>query len=208
MNKLLLNWKAGQLRRPHGFWGRRMADNMQKGNVIFYDWMLPQIDLGQSKNILEIGYGTGFVLNKFASEFSGACFYGIDFSKIMHLKSLVVNKEHIERGKMFLSFGDILDYSPAVKFDAAYCLNVIYFWADLRNYFRKAASLMEKEGKFYIYMASPESLIELKLGLTSTFNKHEAADVVSALKASGFSKADLITGRTHNINHNCIIAQK
>lgn len=208
MKKFILNLYAKQLKRPSGLFGKYLAKKMQQAHYNTYTWIISLIDFNNVKNILEIGYGTGVPLSLIASEHPDINLYGIDFSEVMYNKAIITNKSFIEKEKMFLEFGDVINYSPAVKFDAVYCINVIYFWNDLNKYLSKVSSLLNPGGKFYIYMTSPETLLKLGLGLTDTFNKYSVEDAAAALRQCGFSKTEYVVQPDPKYVSHCLTATK
>jgi chemotaxis methyl-accepting protein methylase len=74
-------------------------------------------------------------------------------------------------------------------FDKIFCLNVVYFWNELRTPFEKVLSLLKKGGAFHIYMADKNTLLEKKTP-DSVFNKYSIEQVVEALKAAGFENVE------------------
>jgi len=208
MSKIFLKLFAKQLRRPTGLFGKFVAGKMEAGNYKMYESLVSQVDFSNAKNIMEIGYGTAKALNIIAEKQPEIKLYGIDFSEVMYKKALQASKNLIENKRMFLDYGDLLDYAPPLKFDIIYCINVIYFWNDLEKYLRKVYALLNNGGCFYINMADPETLIKLKVGETDTFNKHYPNDVVSVLEKCGFNNI----GHTHvsenNLTAYCIKAKK
>jgi Predicted methyltransferase (contains TPR repeat) len=208
MNKFYLKLVARQLKRPKGFLGNIVANKMQRGNRAVYDWMLTLIDVTTAKNVLEIGYGTGEVLNRLAASNNDTCLYGIDFSKVMYAKALKVNNSFIKQNRMHLDYGDFLNYNPDVKFDVAYNMNVIYFWKDLEIYFSKICSVLNHDASAYFYFTAPDDLIKLGVGTTATFNKYTPDDVRNSLHSCGFSKTELNQKTIYSFTGYCVKASK
>lgn len=208
MNKLFLNLFAKQLRKPNGLFGKFVAKKMQDGNKIVYEWVLPQIDFNKAESVIEIGYGTGLVINKIANDYNNINCFGIDFSKVMYDKAIKLNSGFINSGKMKLEYGDFLNYNSPVNVDIIFCINVIYFWNELNPYLNKIHSLLKPGGSAYIYMADPETLLKLKVGYTDTFNKHNLPDVISKLNESKFSHVEHKTESLHGMVGHCIKATK
>jgi hypothetical protein len=68
-----------------------------------------------------------------------------------------------------------------------FCLNVVYFWSELNEPFKKILSLLKKGGSFYIYMADKDAL---KKAPDSVFNKYSIEQVVESLKSARFSQVE------------------
>jgi len=69
----------------------------------------------------------------------------------MYLKSVKRNQKFIDKGNVKLSYGDLLTTEiDKESYDKIFCINVIYFWADLNNAFRKVYSMLNAEGVYCI----------------------------------------------------------
>ncbi len=66
-------------------------------------------------------------------------------------------------------------------------MNVVYFWNELQEPFKKIFSLLRTGGAFYIYMANRDYL---KKAPDNIFNKYSIEQVVEALKSVGFGDVD------------------
>ncbi len=63
-------------------------------------------------------------------------------------------------------------------------MNVVYFWDELQEPFKKVLSLLKIGGAFYIYMADRAFL---KKAPDEVFNKYSIEQNVEALKSVGFA---------------------
>jgi len=197
MTNSLNNLLAKQFKRPTGLFGKYVSKKMQEGNNDVYEWMIPLMEFGKAKNVLEIGYGTGKVLMNLATRHPEITFYGIDFSKVMYEKAAKNNSNFIDNGRMFLEYGELLNYKSPVKFDVIYCINVIYFWDDLKVYLLKLNSHLNSGGIVYIYMTDAE-FINYKFGKSSVFNKYSIDEVIQIIGKSGFSNNNFVNGKIGN----------
>ncbi len=176
---------AEQFKKPRGLRGLFTARKMEQGNVVAYDWVLPQVSLKAKDKFLEIGYGTGLSLITLAEKNPSVDFFGVDFSRLMCGLARRKNRHFIKQKRMHLAFGDILDYDES-GFDAALAINVIYFWDDLPRHLAKVRSLIKPGGKFYIYMSSAELLNKIEITNNRVFNKYSLDQVLRELKQVGF----------------------
>jgi cyclopropane fatty-acyl-phospholipid synthase-like methyltransferase len=199
---------ARQFRKPEGILGRLIAMFMERNNKPGYDWMLAMLKVEAGDKVLEVGYGTGALLEILASTFKDAMFYGVDFSELMFKKATKRNKKYIEAKQVILSHGDFLDYAGAGEFSKIYGMNVLYFWADLLPYFVKLHGLLKKNGVLYLIMASPERLNKMAFTHQDVFNKYTVNEVVTALKKSAFNKVHYETRTTPLGEAYCLIAEK
>jgi cyclopropane fatty-acyl-phospholipid synthase-like methyltransferase len=205
---MLLKFIAGQFKKPEGLAGRLVAKIMEKGNQKTYDWMISLLDIKKNDRIFEIGFGTGFVLNSLAGANNDITLYGIDFSKVMFKKAYKRNKKYIDQKKVFIKYGDLLDYNDSKNFNKIFGINVIYFWKDLESYFTKIYDLLKEKGALLLYMADKEELIKLKFTATDVFNKYTPEHITGILNKCGFKKTGFTIGKTNMEKAYCIIGEK
>jgi ubiquinone/menaquinone biosynthesis C-methylase UbiE len=180
---------AMQFKKPSGFWGTIVSNLMIKGNRHEYDALIIDLDLHNNEKILEIGYGPGIGIELIARENDSCIIYGIDFSELMYKRAAKRNKALIDSQMVKLLFGDFIQTNiNAVDFDKVFCLNVIYFWDDLKQPFEKVYSLLRNGGTFCFYMAKKEDLARLNFTPDDVFNKYTIEQVTKALNHAGFSK--------------------
>ena len=208
MKRTFNNLLANQLKKPSGLLGRIVSKKMQEQNQPIYNWMLSIMDFVNAKNVMEIGYGTGMVLNEVAAKYPEVELYGIDFSKVMYNKALLNCSRFIKDGRMKLNFGDMLQYQPKTSFDVVYGINVIYFWKDLEMYFQKLHGMLNDNGILYLYMADAETLKKLFVGNTDVFNLHQVDQVLETLNRCGFSDRKVATDNLNGWKYHCFIAKR
>jgi ubiquinone/menaquinone biosynthesis C-methylase UbiE len=179
---------ALQFKKPTGLFGIFSSNVMIKGNKNKYERLIKDLDIQPHDKLLEIGYGPGIGIGTIA-DICGTCtIHGIDFSTLMYKRASKYNKPHIDKGRMVLQFGDFLKLSADNNdYDKIFCLNVVYFWDDLKEPFKKVLSLLKKGGAFHIFMAD-KSMLER--APDSVFNKYTIEQVVDALKTAGFAEVE------------------
>jgi predicted TPR repeat methyltransferase len=209
LKDIFRTYLASQLRKPTGLFGNIISNRMQKMNEPIYKWMLSILNFAGVKNVLEIGYGTGVMMNRILNLYENVEIYGIDFSKVMFNKAELYNEKYIKEGKIHLELGNLLDYNPAaVKFDIVYCLNVIYFWMELGPYLEKIFSLMNNGAVLYLYMRDPKYFKNHSVGKTGIFIQHEKETIQSQMELTGFKQVDFIENKIKAINCFCVKAIK
>jgi cyclopropane fatty-acyl-phospholipid synthase-like methyltransferase len=204
----MLKFIANQFKKPQGFAGKIVSNMMEKGNLKTYEWMLSLMNINPDDKIFEIGYGTGFVINRILEKNRNISLHGIDFSKVMFEKAEKKNKQYIKEKKVFLKYGDLLDYDENNDFNKIYGINVIYFWNDLEIYFSKIYKLLSKKGRLFLYMTDAENLLKIKFSQTDVFNKYTPVVVTDTLKSTGFINTNCLTGKINMKKAYCIIAEK
>jgi cyclopropane fatty-acyl-phospholipid synthase-like methyltransferase len=181
---------ASQFKRPSGLLGIWSSNRMVKSNQRKYDRLIMDLDLQAQDKLLEIGYGPGIGISMIAESCSSCTVHGIDFSQLMYKRASKYNKRFIDAGQVSLQYGDFLQV-PVTQddYDKVFCLNVVYFWKELKGPFTKVFSSLKKGGSFHMFMADEKALIKMKTP-DSIFNKYALEQVVEALKVVGFESVE------------------
>jgi len=182
------NFIATQFKKPSGLFGIFSSNIMIKGNKAKYEKLIKDLDLQPQDSLLEIGYGPGMGINMIAKACPSCTIHGIDFSNLMYKRATKYNKQYLDNNTVFLQYGDFLK-TPIVnkEYDKIFCLNVVYFWNELDNPFKKVLSLLKTGGAFYIYMATRDTL---KKAPNNVFNKYSIEQLVEALESAGFTDVE------------------
>ena len=184
---MLRKFIASQFKKPRGPLGIITSNLMLKGNQKNYEKLIKDLDLQPHDEVFEIGYGPGIGISMIAEACSSCTIHGIDFSRLMFKRASKFNKNHIDEGRVKLRFGDFLKpFDLNSQYDKMLCLNVVYFWDDLRQPLDKVISLLKTGGAFHIYMAEKNTLIEKKAP-DSVFNKYSIEQMSESLKSAGFN---------------------
>lgn len=173
-----------QLRKPSGLFGRVISRMMNARNRKFYFRMISEMRIQNRDRVYEIGFGPGIGIQMIASNISNCTISGIDFSELMVKMASKRNKRFIDEGRVHLKHGDLLTADTSgERYDKIFCVNVIYFWKDLKPVFQKIHSMLSSEGSFCIFMTAAE---DLSGGFAVEFNKYSIEEVVAALREAGF----------------------
>jgi SAM-dependent methyltransferase len=178
---------AAQFRKPEGIRGWLISRNMEKRNHAAYGWVLPRIIRQPGDKILEIGYGTGAVLDALARTDAGLGLFGVDFSRVMFRRASRRCRAHIRAGRLRLACGDVLDYRGEAAFNIVFAMNVVYFWKDVVAYASRIRDLLAPGGSHYLYMSSPERLSLIDFTHTDVFSKYSLPELEGYLTEAGFN---------------------
>lgn len=182
---MLKTFIASQFKKPTGLFGIFSSNVMIKGNKNKYDKLIKDMDIQPHDKLLEIGYGPGIGIGTIADTCETCTIHGIDFSKLMYKKASKYNKSNIDKGMIVLNYGDFVNMSVVNNdYDKIFCLNVVYFWNELKEPFDKVLSLLKSGGTFHIFMAD-RSMLQKAPG--SVFNKYSIEQIADALKSAGFT---------------------
>ena len=182
---MLREFVASQFKKPGALFGIFTSNVMAKKNKKNYDRLIKDLDLRPHDQLLEIGYGPGVGIQMIAAACPTCIVHGIDFSRLMYRQASNLNKTFIESGNVHLQYGDFLKIHVTENYDKVFCLNVIYFWHELKSPFEKVFSLLKEGGAFFIYMADQDALTKMKAP-DSVFSKYAIEQVREILKSVGF----------------------
>jgi ubiquinone/menaquinone biosynthesis C-methylase UbiE len=127
--KLIDEILSAQYRRPSGILGiwvsRRMTREHRRENL----WTISLLKVMPSDHILEIGFGSGFAIDRIAGMLSAGQIAGVDFSPSMVKAARKRFASLVQQRKIDLRIGDAACLPfPNESFDKAYSVHSIYFW--------------------------------------------------------------------------------
>jgi cyclopropane fatty-acyl-phospholipid synthase-like methyltransferase len=136
-----------QFGKPRGLLGRVAGYIMatRPSNIERNDWTLSLLQIGPTDRVLEIGFGPGIAAGKAAAQ--AAEVVGVDRSALMVQQATVRNRELIKQGKLklALSSADAPDAGLGA-FDKIYSVNVVQFWKEPVQVFRKLRTMLRPGG--------------------------------------------------------------
>ena len=183
---------AKNFRKPSGLFGHYIIRFLKK-NQIEYDEMESLLKLNKHDIVLEIGYGLGKGIYDYSKKYD-CTFHGIDFSRLMYSKALMLNYENVNSGKIILLCADFDHYRfENDSFHCIYFLNVIYFWSEIQIRLKKILSMLKQNGKVIIFMADAECFKDIKQSEGETiFYRHSIGDVAKEMEKTGFKTIETI----------------
>ena len=178
---------AAQLRRPHGFMARKVAQRMNNSNRPLYDGAWKALDLRDGMRVLEIGFGNGLFFPELAKQAKELKLHGLDFSADMVQQATANNDALITTGALSLTHGasDRMPFADAT-FDRVFCINVVYFWDDPAAHLREVRRVLKPGGTFTTLLRRKSSMEKLPFAAHG-FTMYEQADWEGVLRANGFA---------------------
>ena len=141
-----------QAEKPTGFFGRLLARGMAWGHRGFYKNTAKILDLKLDDKYLEIGFGSGYFIKKYASHVSRIA--GLDYSEDMVKLASDINKNLIESGKAEFKQGDVADLPwKNNKFSVAVGIETFFFWPEPKTALKELFRVLEPEGRLVLEMA-------------------------------------------------------
>ena len=118
-----------QAERPTGFFGKILARGMAWGHRSFYENTARVLDLKEDDKYLEIGFGSGFFIKKYASHVSRIA--GLDCSEDMVKLAGNVNADVVKLGKAEFKLGNVSDMPwDNNEFSVVVAIENFFFWSD------------------------------------------------------------------------------
>ncbi len=199
-----------QARRPEGLFGRivmRMV--FDQGNAFLNNFVNDLMSVQTDDRILEIGSGTGKLINKMALKIDNGLIEGIDFSSEMVSIARKRNKENIAKEKVKIVEGNFDEISyEKDSFTKACSVNTLYFWPSPASTTKKLAEILKPGGKLILAFEDIEQLKQRKLN-QEVFHLYSTDEVQKLLINAGFSKdVSIVTRKKGKSIFHCIVAIK
>ncbi len=206
----LMKFFSRQARKPSGLYGRFVMSRIfEKGNKTLNDMVCKALDLKGQERVLEIGFGTGSMVEQVACRLDSGQMTGVDFSDTMVAKARRRNHRHIKSGRVTLHAGDFMDVDlEPGSFDRIFSVNTLYFWPDPREAMVRLSSLLAPGGSLILGFGKKEDLEQLNLD-RSIFRFYSVDEVKRLLTASGGLEVTRVClGRSEGLLGFCVVAQK
>jgi ubiquinone/menaquinone biosynthesis C-methylase UbiE len=195
----MINFIANQLKKPWGVFGFYLFNKLEKLNTPVYEATIKLLNISLGETILEIGFGTGKLLNMIANKYSDIEITGIDFSKLMYKLAKKLNKNNIYSNKIKLYHDNFMNLNLKDElFDKICGINIIYFFDKL--IINKMFDILKCNGKLILYMNDPEQLNKFGLRFTKAFNKYEINEITNKMKETGFKNIQIKKYQSVNEN--------
>lgn len=199
-----------QARRPSGLFGRIvMPQIFNLGHTSINELVKEQLRLNHDDHILEIGFGTGKLIDDIANNIKNGLIEGIDFSEAMFSVACKRLKNHISTGTVILKQGDFMDVSyEDGHFDIVYSLNTIYFWPNPDECLGKIHRILKPGGRIVLAFGDKEQLQKGHLN-SGVFRLYSTDEVKELLIRNGFKDEIDVSSRGKKYNRcHCVRAEK
>ena len=199
-----------QARNPSGLFGRYvMPVIFDKGNSILNGLMEEKLSVQGDDHILEIGFGTGKLMNNIAKQLDTGSIEGIDLSTTMVEIAKRKNARYIKEGKVIVRHGDFvkMDYQDH-SFDKICSTNTIYFWSHPDKYLKRIHRILKPNG--IMALAFEDKLqLETKPLSRNIFRFYNLDEIEILLLDNGFSRAiNNYSREAKSKTYHCVIATK
>lgn len=184
----LKSFLSRQARKPTGLFGRIVAPLIFNSKNRSMNLKMAEVVAPSDGNtILEIGFGTGTVVQQLASSLSSGMVEGIDLSEAMLESASHRNRKWIRHGLVRLRYGDFDDVNySASSFDCICSSNTVYFWVDRLATLSKIYALLKPGGRLVLGFLDGSRMTEMPLDM-GVFHPVSAAEMERELMEVGFS---------------------
>jgi len=141
-----------QSEKPTGFFGKVLARGMALGHRGFYKNTAEVLNLQPDDKYLEIGFGSGFFIKKYASHVSSIT--GLDYSKDMVKLASSVNKDLVKSGKAEFLQGNVANLPWGNnEFSVVVGIETFFFWSDPQISLKEIFRVLVPGGRLVLEMA-------------------------------------------------------
>jgi ubiquinone/menaquinone biosynthesis C-methylase UbiE len=141
-----------QAAKPVGFFGRLSARGMAFGHRGFYKNTAKVLNLTTDDKYLEIGFGSGLFIKKYASHVKKIA--GLDYSEDMVKLASNINENLVKIGKAEFLQGDVstLPWNDN-EFSAVAGIETFFFWPKPQSSLKEIFRVMAPGGRLVLEMA-------------------------------------------------------
>jgi ubiquinone/menaquinone biosynthesis C-methylase UbiE len=145
------------------------------------------LQVAETDNVLELGVGSGWALEKLSRAARRGRIWGIDQSADMlaMAASRATGQVSLARARF-----EALPF-PAGAFDKLLAVNVAYFFSDDGREFREARRVLGPGGRMAIYVSDRATLAGWPFAREDTHRSYDMDELVAAIERGGFAAAEV-----------------
>ena len=184
-----------QLAKPSGLFGRLFTARwLDKANAGMNALTLDSLMLAPVDRLLELGFGSGYLLEKVLKNRLCDFAAGADISPEMvgHVGARL--RVYIEAGDALIRHGDIeaIPFADG-EFTKLCSVNTLYFWRDPQRALAECRRVLAAGGRIALCFNAKSEMLKWP-GHVHGFALYELAEVEALLAAAGFSRIKTASG--------------
>ena len=185
-----------QVAKPTGFFGKILARGMAWGHKGFYKNTAKVLNLKDDDNYLEIGFGSGLFIKKYASHVSSIA--GLDYSEDMVKLASSINKDLIKSGKAEFRQGNVstLPWGNN-EFSVVVGIETFFFWSDPEKSLKEIFRVLVPGGRLVLEMSynKDDGRDHTKQIEKYNLKLYSGEEMEKLLRESGFSEIHIERAR-------------
>lgn len=194
-----------QAMRPSGFAGRIFGWLMARLNQRTYRWVIAELKPAKPKSALEIGFGTGHMLEMALRRLKLTRVAGRDPSALMLATAQKRLKRFRKKAALDLALGDDTTL-PDGPFDAILALHSFQFWSDPHTTLTRLQALTAPYGRLVLVLRRHFSgAVTSWLPNPISKSADEIQGAIAAAEAAGFRllKSEAISSASQGLVFDC-----
>ena len=184
-----------QLAKPTGLFGRLFTARwLEKANAGMNALTLDSLALVPGDRLLELGFGSGYLLEKVLSHRRCDFAAGVDLSPEMVDRVGARLRAYVDAGKAQIRHGNIeaIPFADG-EFSKLCSVNTLYFWRDPQRALAECRRVLAPGGRLALCFNAKSEMLKWP-GHVHGFTLYELADVETMLAAAGFSEINTANG--------------
>ena len=133
---------------PKGLLGRMMLISMDKERLPMAEWGFTQFEMPRKADILDIGCGGGYNIQRMLTRCPEGRIIGFDISEESVKKARAVNKGEV-RVEIHKGSVEKMPFRDE-RFDLVTAFETVFFWPDIASNIREVYRVMKPEGRFVV----------------------------------------------------------
>lgn len=186
-----------------------MAPVLDRGNAYLNGFVREMMAVQPDDRVLEIGCGTGKLIQAMAAKITSGRIEGVDFSSEMVALARKRNRKYISHGTVAILEADFAEsiYTSA-SYTKACSVNGLYFWNHPDHILKKTMDLLKPGGRFILAFEDIDQLKRKNLS-ADVFRLYTRSEVLEMLASCGASgKVAIETRERKNQLFHCAVAIK
>lgn len=198
----MIDSMAKQFEKPKGILGKLAGTIMYFENRKINKWSIKKLQIQKRDRILEIGYGPGYGIKTMMSNYRWITVDGVDLSEKMLDEATKRNKEWIEKGKVYLTTGDVVNFEPDHHYNKIISVNNYPLWEKPLTSLKHLYNLMNRKGRIVLTVQPREE------GSTDETARELGERMKNDLLQTGFKKPEVSYINVRPVLTVCVTAER